>query len=63
MRVIINRDACIGCGVCVSICPDVFGMDDENIAVVKKDPVPEVLEADAREAAESCAVDAIEIQE
>jgi ferredoxin len=63
MKVTINRDACIGCGVCVNICPAVFELDDENIAVVKADPVPKDEEAAARDAAQSCAVEAIEIQE
>ncbi len=63
MKVTINRDACIGCGVCVSLCQDVFDLDDENIAVVKIDPVPPELEDDVREAADSCAVDAIIIKE
>lgn len=62
MKVTINRDACIGCGVCVNICPAVFELDDENIAVVKVNPVPQEEEAAARDAAQSCAVEAIEIQ-
>jgi len=60
MKVKINRDLCIGCGVCESVCPKVFEMDENNIAVVKINPVPEELESCVENAAESCAVDAIE---
>ena len=30
MEVKVNRDACIGCGACAAICPDVFEIDDEG---------------------------------
>lgn len=30
------RDACIGCGSCVSICEEVFEFDDGGYAVVKE---------------------------
>lgn len=31
----IDRELCIGSGACVSDAPKAFGLDDENIAVVK----------------------------
>lgn len=55
-------ESCIACELCVSVCPEVFEMGD-GIAVVKADPVPADAEASAREAAESCPVDAIAISE
>ena len=63
MKVRIDRDLCIGCGICETICPDVFEMDDENIAIVKTNPVPPDLESDTKNASESCAVDAILIED
>ena len=30
----INKKKCIGCGACVSTCPQVFEMDEEDLAVV-----------------------------
>lgn len=60
MRVKIIEDTCIGCGVCPEMCPDLFEMDGA-IAKVKTEAVPEKLEAECTEAAESCPVEAIVI--
>ncbi|NOR85715.1 ferredoxin [archaeon] len=35
MTVKVDAEKCIGCGACVSFCPDVFEMNDEGKAVVK----------------------------
>lgn len=32
----VDRDSCIGCGVCTTICPEVFELDDEGKAVIIK---------------------------
>lgn len=56
------NEACIACGLCPSICPAVFSMSDAGPAVARED-VPADQESLAREAADSCPVNAIEIQE
>lgn len=58
MKAIVTED-CICCGACADICPEVFDISEGTIAKVKVDPVPEGLEDNAREACESCPVDAI----
>lgn len=63
MRAIVNEETCVGCGLCADTCPDVFEMNDENVAKVKADPVPSDAEDSCREAAESCPVDAITLEE
>ncbi len=56
-------DSCIGCELCVSTCPEVFEMGDDDLAKVIADPVPSGAEDSCREAAEACPVDAIHIEE
>lgn len=59
MKAIVDRDACIGCGLCESICPEVFEIDDESIAVVLVDPVPQESEECAQQSEDECPVEAI----
>ena len=63
MKAIVHRDACISCGLCVSVCPEVFEFDDEDISTVIQDPVESENEDCAREAADGCPTDAIHIEE
>ena len=51
----VDKEKCIGCGTCVSICGEVFEMGDEGKARVKSQKdVPCV-----KEAIDACPVDAI----
>jgi len=56
MTIKIKRDECIGCGLCASICDEVFEMDDEFKAIVKKQKDTPCL----KEAIESCPVTCID---
>ena len=60
MKVKVNKEACIGCGACMSIAEDVFEMNDEGLSSVKVDEVPEGSVDNAKEAIESCPTAAIE---
>jgi len=59
-KVWIDNDACIGCGVCSDLCPDIFETEDD-VAVVL-DSNPEDIDC-ALEAAESCPTEAIHVDE
>lgn len=61
MRVKVDRDLCTGVGNCAVLAPTVFVLDEENKAVVL-DP-SSVEEGVLWEAAESCPLDAIIIED
>ncbi len=58
MKAKIDASLCTGCGLCADIAPEVFELTGE-VAEVIADPVPAAAEAKAKEAAESCPVEAI----
>jgi ferredoxin len=63
-KVKVVKDACIGCGSCAAIAPEVFEMSDEGFAFVKSDVdfvnMDTDLEAKVMEAMSSCPTSAIE---
>jgi len=63
MKASVDRELCIGCGLCAEICPDVFEMDDESIAQAIVAVIPADAEEAAKEAASSCPVEAIAIED
>jgi ferredoxin len=62
MRVIVDEDTCIGCGLCAETCPEVFEMNDDK-AKVKVDEIPQEVAESCKEAAENCPVEAIQIED
>lgn len=54
------EEGCISCGMCESICPEVFEMPDQ--AIVKEDIDPGANEAGIKEAAGSCPVEVIKYE-
>ena len=61
MRATVDQDGCIACGLCASICPEVFRMTDEGPSEVYEDPIPESAEEQAVEAQENCPVSVITV--
>lgn len=60
MKAKIDADTCIGCGLCVSTCPEVFEMKDDK-AVVIVTVVPKGAEECCKKATDECPVTAIAI--
>ena len=61
MRADVEKVTCISCGLCESICPDVFIIEGDGKATVKENPVPAASEESTIEAEKSCPVDAINV--
>lgn len=62
MKGFVDKDTCISCGLCPSICPDIFEMDDDGKAVGKDIEIPDDIVDSAKEAEESCPVSAIKVE-
>jgi len=63
MRVRVDEELCIGCEACVEICPEVFEMQGDAAVAKIEDDIPDDLEDTCREAAESCPVEAILVED
>jgi ferredoxin len=61
MKAFVDKETCIGCGLCADFCPDVFEIKGD-IAVAKPDTVSAKNEKNCKQAAEDCPVSAITIQ-
>lgn len=62
MKAEVSQETCIGCGLCPSIAPDVFELQEDGKAHAIANPVPEESEDAAKEAEESCPVNAIGVE-
>ena len=70
MKIKLDRENCIGCGVCVAICPKFFSMGEDGKSMLKKGTLnkkdgSEDLEISliecAQDAADSCPVQVIHV--
>ena len=60
MKVVVNRDNCLGCGACEGVYPEVFQIDDEGFSTVISNE--NIDEAKVAEAKECCPTSAISIE-
>ncbi|MEA4812362.1 MAG: ferredoxin [Anaerolineaceae bacterium] len=63
MKVTVDKDLCIGCGVCEGICPEVFSLANEPYAEVLLDPIPAEFQELCKQSATDCPAEAIKIEE
>lgn len=58
MKAFVNKELCIGCGLCCATCADVFRMDDDDKSVAYGETNEENAD-DVQSAIDSCPVSAI----
>ncbi len=61
LKVIVNKPACCGYGLCAEICPEVYKLDKNGIVYLDDPLIPPGLEEKAREGAAACPQDALSI--
>lgn len=59
-KISVDENLCVGCGLCVSSCPEIFEMNDDNIAQVKAQSCEN---CDLKQVASECPVEAIRVEE
>lgn len=61
LRANVNKNACIGCGICVDICPGLFELDPQGLSEATTILINPSLTSKANLAAEACPTAAISI--
>lgn len=61
MQAMVLEKACIQCGLCAGLCPEVFELNSGGPARVTVDPIPDAQKIGVQEAADSCPVAAIQV--
>ena len=61
MKVVVNRDNCIGCGACEALYPELFQIDDEGLSTVLENE--NIEEEKLTEVIEGCPTSAINKEE
>ncbi|NLZ49153.1 MAG: ferredoxin [Clostridiales bacterium] len=62
MKACVDKDLCIGCGLCASIASEIFFLDDDGKASAVKDEIADGQIDEAEDAASSCPVAAISLE-
>jgi ferredoxin len=55
----VDKELCIGCGSCISVCPECFELDDEG----KSSVIAETCDCDLEEIVLGCPVQAITVED
>ena len=62
MKAQVDEALCVGCGLCIQLCPEVFARSPEKTAYVTVTAVGIDDELACREAADACPVDAVALR-
>ena len=63
MKILLDRGKCTGLGICESLSPDVFEVDDDGALVLKTEVVPDGQLAEIRAAVTGCPTEALRLTE
>lgn len=63
MKIIVDRVKCTGLGICESLAPDVFEVNDAGDLELKTEQVPDGLLADVEAAVAGCPTEALRWEE
>ena len=64
MKLVVDKDLCIGCGMCEGGCPDIFRIEDDGRSSVIINEIPDELKDDALDMMDGCPTNAIkEVEE
>ena len=61
MKVSVDKEGCISCGICVNTCPEVFQFDEDDKSEVISEPTSSN-ENEFQTAADSCPVSVIHVE-
>ncbi|EKE03289.1 MAG: 4Fe-4S binding protein [uncultured bacterium] len=61
MKASVNKNTCIGCSICIDICPGIFEFDPQGISEATTTFISPRLEHDVRAAADACPTQAISV--
>ncbi len=59
----VNKEKCIGCGYCVSVCPEVFVLGDDGKSKIKEGINFQDYQDCIQEAKDGCPMGAISLEE
>ncbi|WP_435061951.1 ferredoxin [Amycolatopsis thermoflava] len=63
MEIIVDRAKCTSLGICESLAPDVFEVDDNGELVLKAETVPDGLRDDVEAAIAGCPTEALRLRD
>jgi ferredoxin len=62
MQAKVDKDSCIGCELCVTICPEVFKLGDDGLVETIDQEIAEAYLDKAKEAKDCCPLECISIE-
>ena len=62
MKAFVDPEKCIGCGLCASIAPEIFEMNDDDLAEAIQDDLTDSQIPEAKDCVEQCPTEAIEVK-